>query len=172
MQQLIIPNEAKAMARGISKHVTDDKVNIYIEESENIDIKRALGDAMFLDVKSNPDTEANAILLSGGEYLDRHGETRYFNGLKKALSYYVYARLMKNGDYNVDRFGTNTKNSEYSNNAVYKEKVTAYNDAFSVADTYLKECVMYLKENPDKYPLYRGMGKIKSNRTKFKVIGE
>ena len=98
MQQLIIPNEAKAMARGISKHVTDDKVNIYIEESENIDIKRALGDAMFLDVKANPDTEANAIRCSGGEYLDRHGETRYFNQTQQAIHYNINARLNKNDD--------------------------------------------------------------------------
>ena len=79
---------------------------------------------------------------------------------------------MKNVDYNVDRFGTSMKQGEYSSNAAYKEKVTAYNDAFAVGDVYLKECVIYLKENKDKYPLYNGMGKITSNRTRYKIVGE
>jgi hypothetical protein len=45
-----------------------------------------------------------------------------------------------------------------------------YSDACSIADRYLKECVLYLKECG--MPLYNGEGKLKSNRTVFRVIGE
>lgn len=45
-----------------------------------------------------------------------------------------------------------------------------YNDACNIADRYLKECVLYLKEC--NMPLYNGGGKLKSNRTVFRVIGE
>ena len=172
MQHIITPSDVKSMARGVSAHVADSKIQIYIEESENIDAKRALGDALFIDMINCDETDKYAELLSGGEYETSRGEKRYFYGLKKALCYYAYARLMKNGDYNGDRYGTSVKQGEYSSNAAYKEKVTAYNDAFAVGDVYLTECVMYLKENADKYPLYKGMGKIKSNRTTFKIIGE
>ena len=126
----------------------------------------------FIDILNFEYANKYAERLSGGDYETSRVANRYFYGLKKALCYYAYARLMKNGDYNVDRFGTSMKQGEYSSNAAYKEKVTAYNDAFAVGDVYLKECVIYLKENKDKYPLYNGMGKITSNRIRYKMVGE
>ena len=48
----------------------------------------------------------------------------------------------------------------------------AYDDAFSIADRYLKECVMFLNVKKEEYPLYKGEGKIKANRTVYRVIGE
>ena len=38
------------------------------------------------------------------------------------------------------------KEDEYSSRPDIKEKVMAYNDAFSIADRYLKECVRFLEE--------------------------
>lgn len=126
--------------------------------------------SLFLDVISDP--EKYSDLLDGCEYETRNGNKRVFLGLKKSICYYSYARLMKNGDYNVNRFGTSNKDSEYSSNTDYKEKVIAYNDAFDVADRYLKECVLYLNENKDRYPLYRGKGGLRSNRTIYRVLGD
>ena len=48
----------------------------------------------------------------------------------------------------------------------------AYDDAFSIADRYLKECVRFLQDKKDDYPLYRGNGKIKANRTVYRVLGD
>jgi hypothetical protein len=169
-QPLITTNDVKTNSRDVSQYVSDDKIQIYIEESENIDIKSALGDALFLDVKEHPENYSD--LLNGAVYDTRRGERKSFTGLKKALCYYSFARLMKNGDFNVNRFGTVNKTSEYSSNAEYKEKVTAYNDAFDVANRYLKECVVYLNEKKDLYPLYKGKGGIKANRTVFRILGE
>lgn len=53
-----------------------------------------------------------------------------------------------------------------------KEKVIAYNDAFNIADRYLKECVQYLNDRNKDFPLYKGRGKLKANRTVFRIIGE
>lgn len=169
-QYLITPDEVKKNARSIARLVSNDKIQVYIEESENIDIKNALGDSLYLDVVEKQ--ENYDILLNGGEYKTKRGERKVFVGLKKALSYFTHARLMKNGDYNVDRYGMTNKNSEYSSHTEYKEKVTAYNDAFDVAERYLKECVVYLNENKDSFPLYKGNGGIRANRTVFRVLGE
>ncbi|MCP4141254.1 MAG: hypothetical protein GY755_13385 [Chloroflexi bacterium] len=147
----------------------EKKILVYVRESEDIDIKSALGDGLFLDLKTSPSNYFD--LLNGGEY-DYCGSKRTFVGIKKALAYYSFARIMKNGDYNVTRFGTTVKDSEYSSSAAYKEKVSAYNDAFSIADSYLKECVRYLNDNKDKFPLYKGKGGLKANRTVYKIIGE
>lgn len=169
-QYLIIPKDVSVLSRDMSNHIDEDRINTYIRESEDIDIKSALGGALFLDLKEHP--EKYELLLNGGTYTDRCGEIHSFSGLKRALAYYTYARLVKNADGNLTRFGFVEKGNEYSNNAEFKKQLMAYNDAFSIADAYLKECVMFLTENKKDYPLYKGNGGIKAKRTTYRIIGE
>lgn len=169
-QYLITTEEVSKLSRDMSIHLDNSKIETYIRESESIDIKSALGDALFLDVKAFP--EKYDILLNGGEYDSECGIKRSFAGLKSTLAYYTYARIVKNGDGNVTRFGFVNKDSEYSSRPDIKEKVMAYNDTFSIADRYLKECVLYLNECKSEFPLYNGGGKLKANRTVFRIIGE
>lgn len=91
-------------------------------------MKLALGDALLLDVKEHQENYDE--LLNGGSYDAGYGEKRSFVGLKTALAYYTYARIVKNGDGNVTRFGFMNKNNEYSSRSDFKEKLMAYNDAF------------------------------------------
>lgn len=171
MQQYLITTlEVADLSRGMSVHVDEDKIETYIRESESIDIKSALGDAFYLDVREHP--EKYALLLDGGTYEDKCGEKKIFMGIKTALAYYTYARIVKNGDFNVTRYGLMQKEDEYSSRPDIKEKVMAYNDAFSIADRYLKECVMFLDDRKEEYPLYKGNGKIKANRTVFRILGD
>lgn len=171
MQQYLITTlDVSSLSRGMSVHVDEDKIETYIRESESIDIKSALGDALFIDVKEYP--EKYELLLDGGTYEDKCGEKKIFMGIKTALAYYTYARIVKNGDFNVTRYGLMQKEDEYSSRPDIKEKVMAYNDAFSIADRYLKECVWFLEEKKDDYPLYKGNGKIKANRTVFRILGD
>ena len=158
------------MSRGMSVHLDPDKIETYIRESESIDIKSALGDELYLDVKEH--SEKYELLLDGGTYEDNRGEKKMFMGIKTALAYYTYARIVKNGDGNVTRYGFVQKEDEYSSRPDIKEKVMAYNDAFSIADRYLKECVLFLNEKNDEYPLYKGLGMMKVNRIKSKLIGD
>lgn len=171
MQQYLITTlEVADLSRSMSVHVDEDKIETYIRESESIDIKAALGDALYLDVKENP--EKYELLLDGCTYEDKCGEKKIFMGIKTALAYYTYARIVKNGDGNVTRYGFVHKEDEYSSRPDIKEKVMAYNDAFSIADRYLKECVMFLDDRKEEYPLYKGNGKIKANRTVFRILGD
>lgn len=171
MQEYLITTlEVSTLSRSMSVHVDEDKIETYIRESENIDIKSALGDSLFLDVKEHP--EKYVILLEGGTYEDKRGEKKMFMGIKTALAYYTYARIVKNGDGSVTRYGFVQKEDEYSTRPDMKKKVMAYNDAFSIADRYLKECVMFLDDRKEEYPLYKGYGKIKANRTVFRIIGD
>lgn len=170
MVRLIKANEVTDLSRPISGHIDDKKINTYIRESEDIDLKSSLGDELLMDIRLNP--EKYNDLLNGGEYKDKCGYKHTFSGLKTALAYYTYARIVKNNDINVTRFGVTFKEDDYSNKVSVKERVLAYNDAFSVADKYLHECVLFLSANKEKYPLYRGIGKVKSNRIKYRTIGE
>ena len=169
-QYLITAEEVSKLSRDMSIHLDDSKIETYIRESENIDIKSALGDALFLEVKEHPeklDTETipNLYTFDAKKLKERHIST-------KELAYYTYARIVKNGDGNVTRFGFVNKESEYSSRPDIKEKVMAYNDTFSIADRYLKECVQYLNDCKNDFPLYNGGGKLKANRTVYRIIGE
>ena len=85
-QYLITTDEVSALSRGMSVHLDPDKIETYIRESENIYIKSALGDELFLDVKTNPDKYA--LLLDGGTYETKCKEKKLFTGLRIALAYY------------------------------------------------------------------------------------
>ena len=167
---LITTDEVSKLARTMSVHIDTEKIETYIRESENIDLKSALGDTLFLDVKDHPDNYSE--LLNGGSYNAKCGGKRSFVGLKTALAYYTYARMVKNGDGNVTRFGFMNKGNEYSSHSDFKEKLMAYNYAFSMADRYLKECVRYLNDNRESFPLYRGNGGLTANRVTCRVLGE
>ena len=110
MQQYLITTlEVSSLSRSMSVHIDEDKIETYIRESESIDIKSALGDALYLDVKDNPDKYK--LLLEGGIYEGKDGK-QLLTGLKTALAYYTYARIVKNGDGNVTRYGFVQKESE------------------------------------------------------------
>lgn len=81
------------MARTMSIHIDTEKIEAYIRESENIDLKSALGDALFLDVKEHPENYSE--LLNGSSYTIECGGKRSFVGLKTTLAYYTYARIVK-----------------------------------------------------------------------------
>lgn len=171
MQQLLITtSEVMTLARDMSNHVDKSKIEVYLRESENIDIKNALGDSLFLDLKEHPDKYKT--LLEGGVYETEYGDKKVLTGLKSALAYYTFARLVKNGDGNVTRFGFVNKESDYSSHSEFREKLMAYNDAFDVANKYLKECVIYLNCNKNLFPLYKGNGGIMANKTVYRVLGE
>ena len=170
MTHLIKTNEVSELSRPISGHIQDERISTYIRESEDIDLKASLGDELLMDIRNNP--EEYTDLLNGGTYKDKCGCKHTFSGLKTTLAYYSYARIVKNNDINVTRFGVTYKEDDYSNKVSVKERVLAYNDAFSIADNYLHECVLYLSENKERYPLYKGIGRVKANRIKFRTIGE
>lgn len=85
MQQYLITTlEVSSLSRSMSVHIDEDKIETYIRESESIDIKSALGDEFYLDVKEHP--EKYELLLDGGVYEGKDGK-RLLTGLKTALAY-------------------------------------------------------------------------------------
>ena len=109
--------------------------------------------------------------IGGGEYTDECRNRRHFVGLRRALAYYVWARLVKTSVNHLTRFGFVQKRDEYSQATEYRERQTAYNDAFAIADGYMKECLAYIQAKPEIFADYTLKGKVKANRTKFKILG-
>lgn len=186
-----IENIKNGSFRFISDKIDNKRIEVYIEESEELDIKPKIGDALFTDIiefinqvpvfartfsaefgggDNYPDYN---ILLNGGIYEALYcgvKTKRSFKGLIYALNYYVWARIVKNNNYTVTRFGVVNKNETYSDNAVLKERLVLEKDALSIADIYMNGCIQYLKGNASTFTLFE-RGKQK-NRLNFRVIGE
>lgn len=163
---LIDYNEVFELTRKMSVHIDKDKIDSFIREAENMDLKPVIGDALLYAVKK--DSERYAPLLMGGLYETPQGELKSFEGLKSALAYFTFARFVRNGDGNVTRSGFMVKDNEHSARASETEKERAYNDAKSIAERYLSECMEFVKQNEECAKCCKPVRKA----SKFKILGE
>ena len=167
MQQLITQNDISVFARPCN--CEEDLAKRCINEAQMLDIKNALGDNLYLRLfKIDPDID---FLLSGGEYKDVCGNIRVFAGLKTALCYYAYARIVRAGSGRQTRYGYVEKSGDYSQNADIKMRMQAYNEAFAIADGFMSEVLIYLHNNKTKYPEFKNRG-LRNNRLNIKKIGK
>lgn len=170
---LITPEDVHALARNSSAQLDPRDVSTYIEEAEQLDIKPTIGTALYLRLLDDTgDKEANRKLLYGGTYQTCCGEVSMFSGIRKALAYYVYGRIVKNGGRTATRFGYVEKQGDFSSRVEYKERLDAANDATLVADSYMKETLNYIEQS-GVYSEYKSCGRgMKNRRVTIKVIGE
>ena len=122
----------------------DALVDRCIEEAQNLDIIPAIGADWWLRVINNNDDAVAQLLWEGGVYRDTCGDAHIFAGLRKALLYYAYGRIVRNSVGMATRFGFQIKTDQYSDEAEQSQKTQAYNEAFATADTYKAQCLAYL----------------------------
>lgn len=169
---LITPDDVQLLSRN-SSCLNPKDVNTYIEEAEQLDLKPAMGTALYMRLLNNTgNAQENRVLLYGGEYTTPCGDIAMFAGVRKALAYYVYGRIVKNGGRTATRYGYVEKQGDYSNQVDYRERLNMANDATLVADSYMKETLNYI-ESSGLYPEYKSChGGMKNRRVTIKVIGE
>lgn len=144
----------------------DALVDRCIEEAQNLDIIPAIGADWWLRVINNNDDAVAQLLWEGGVYRDTCGDAHIFAGLRKALLYYAYGRIVRNSVGMATRFGFQIKTDQYSDEAEQSQKTQAYNEAFATADTYKAQCLAYL--NTSETCCKR---KMVNNRLQVKKIG-
>lgn len=155
---LITPMEVSMLARPC--YADEQKVMRYISEAEQNNVKTILGDDLFLRLKAGEEK----LLLNGGTY-ERNGKRYQLNGVKKALAYYTYSRLIESSSVDITRQGAVNRRSEFADEASRDEKLSASRETYAIADRYMDECLLYIN------------GKCSDNttnsrRTKIKVIGK
>lgn len=139
MDLIIQPEEVGILARPISQHIDREQLLAYITEVEQLQIRSALGGVLFSNIKQSPN--AFAIILNGG--IDEVGEVS--GGIRKAMAYYVYARIIREGGTIATRFGAVEKNDEYATRLEQERKNTIHRECVNIADTYMAEVVRYAK---------------------------
>ena len=144
----------------------DALVDRCIEEAQNLDIIPAIGADWWLRVLDRNDDAVATLLWEGGIYRDTCGNAHIFAGLRKALLYYAYGRIIRNSVGVATRFGFQVKTDQYSDEAEQSQKTQTYNEAFSIADNYKAQCLAYL--NTSETCCKR---KLVNNRISIKKIG-
>lgn len=159
----ITPMEVSMHSRPV--HADETKVLRYIQEAELNNVKPAMGDDAYMDAKTS---DRYPLLLDGGTY-DHQGRRYRFAGLKTALAYYTYSRLIESSSVDVTRQGVINRRSEYSDSADSSVIVSVSRETYAIADRYMEECLQYIRsiDGGD-----CGNNDVNSNRTKFKIIGD
>lgn len=164
-----------------------NKVEGAIMEVMEMDVKSALGDALYIDLlESAPegtfDTtfdgtftgeyEKYETLMQGGKYTTKCGNVKLFKGLKSAIAYYAYARLIELGVFELTRAGAVVKTGENSQRASSSQIAITTNRIYSTAGHYLRDCQAYLAHNREQFPLFtKGVG-LRANRTRTIILGD
>lgn len=163
----IMPSEISTLAREV--YIDDSKAERFIEEAEELDVRPALGDKMTDYAKRNMLTLPE--LMNGTTYT-YNGATYTFAGLKKAVAYYAYARLIVGGDIEVTRSGLRSRDSEYSHQATMEERQQVSRECSAIADLHMNQLLEYIKRTDSLAANLERPKRADTQRTKCKIIGD
>lgn len=171
---LITPEEIGSLAR--PTYAEDEIVIRLIEESQREDLKPRIGDALYMALiayePSAGEEPRLSLLLDGGRWSGKDGAARYLTGLKTALAYFVYARIVRDGNIQSTRYGAVIKSDDNSRESEMTERQRHYRQSFASADALLLEVLSFLSANADMFPEYASGRPFKSNRTRFNIVGD
>lgn len=154
IKTLITPAEISTLARPC--YADEEKALAYIVEAEQNNIKPAIGDDLFIQLKEGGQT----FLLEGGIY-ERDGKRYELNGIKRALAYFVISRLYESSTTELTRQGVVNRRSEYSDNADERDIISVSRETYAIANRYMEEIERYLGTDV----------KNTSQRVQFDLIG-
>jgi hypothetical protein len=157
---LLTVEQFKQLARPTSTHLDEDDVEKFIRECEDAFILPAIGWANFkASIGLCPwdntfdDSFVPDLFLDGGEWdtkeRDEDGnefkKLRYCNGVRKAVAYFTYAKLLRADGTIISRAGWMRHRDEYSDHVQDITNNKQYNDIMGLAEGYLSDCLYYLK---------------------------
>ena len=173
-RHILTAGELKGYVRPISRHVDDEELETFIRECEDTVIIPAIGLKRFKELcgEENQSGDENRILLCGGEYKNRKGELKQCVGLKAALSYFTYAKMIMSDGTILTRTGLMQHNDSYAERSDDKNRVRRYNDVMNVAEEYLSTCLAYLASLNKVCCGNAEAGRVKGTRVRIHAIGD
>lgn len=169
---MIITVEDIRKVRPIAYNIDEERVNVFIREAAELDVIPEIGADIYerfnqlgnivVDAeRANLQTEEGADIyalsegdlsteehkfLFGGYYTDDCGKGRYFSGLKMALAYFAYARLVRNAQINVTPYGVVRKLGEESEPTSQTTIASVSADAYNIGKALLAEALRYWRK--------------------------
>lgn len=156
MNHIIEIEDLKMLGRPLNKMTSEHKLYALIAETEMLQIKPIIGDSLYLTLvenanNENPQDKRIKLLLEGGIYNPSEysgtscSDKRYFEGLKKAVAYFVYAQYVMTGEFESTRYGITLKDGDYSSHISDKQRSNYYNNLVDIGKGYLKDCIAFCK---------------------------
>lgn len=155
--QLIDIDTFRSLARPTSAHLDEEEVNAYIRECEDKYIVQPLGWPYFraaiglipweevCDASFEADT-----FLDGGQWTETSEDGKqiphYCNGLKRALAYFVYARMVRADGAILSRSGNMRHNDQYADHHSDPSR-NIYEDVMAMGEAYLAEAILYFNDH-------------------------
>ena len=133
--------------RDIAANLKDMRLAPYIKECEDAYIMPALGADLYERLDNH--TETDEILLDGGYYDKPDGSRAKCHGIRRAVAYFAYARVLRNNAVSVTAFGVVTKTSNYSQPTEAAQAQSAAAEAVKMGELYLHSCIEYLHRDDD-----------------------
>lgn len=137
-------SQYKALSANIN---APKKLDAFILEAQQFDLKKLLGDELYLDfikdASTMPAFQKYSDLWSGSEFV-YHTHTIRHEGLKPALIYLSYARYVLNSNVESTAFGTVNKITPESQHVDEKTISRLYNQAYAGAMDYWTDTKKYL----------------------------
>ena len=166
MTALITSTEISSLARPC--YCDAVKAAAYIMEAQANDLRLAVGDALYswLGDETHRATPEGVLLLNGGTFTD-DGCDYVFGGLKKALAYYVFARITMGGNMEVTRIGSINRESGNSSRSDWQERNQTARDCRAIALNEVCLALAYARTTEALSPLVVG----KRADFKVKIIG-
>ena len=132
--------------RDISRNIGRDRIEPYILEVEHAYIVPAIGAELYERIDAGD--EEDSTLIYGG-YYSAGSIRKMCYGLKKAIAYYAYERILRNNPINVTAFGVTQKTGNFSQPTSQDVSSPAIDEARKMADLYLQSCVDYINRNQE-----------------------
>ena len=140
----------------------DGRIDPYIRLSQTNELRNILGDSLYLAMINDYDDVLDVFseqrftdLWFGTDWLYQSASRRLY-GLKPAIIYYAYSRMLKNQQLNVTRYGVkHIVDEAYSTDEEIAQVRTKVTDANSAGLVYQNDAIFYLQEESgNQYPEY------------------
>lgn len=179
---LITFEQFRELARPTSTHLDEGDVLSFVRECEDERIIPAIGWGNFKSSlglrewdRTFDDSFTPDLWLDGGEWsheeIDEDGKkfekSYYCCGVRKALAYFVYAKMLRADGTIISRAGTMRHRDDYSDH-IDEPQLRQYNDAMNMAERYLSECLFYLQVHKKS----RQISPQRGSRAKIHAIGD
>lgn len=177
---LIDAEQFRELARPVSFHLDEEEIDAFIAECEDVYIIPAIGYGNFAKAaQGEPFTGifdgmfSPSTWLDGGEYdaTDKCGcsvtEKAWCAGLRKALAYFVYARMGRADGSILARSGYMRHEDSYAEHVPTEQK--QYDDVMNVAERYLASCMKYAQMHTSEC---KGVRPVRGTRATIKAIGD
>lgn len=155
MQVLLINKNDFKEYKQLSKGVDIERIEHYITEAQDIDIRKLICDKFYFDIIKNWQLPSYQKLIHGETYTDEDDIEREYKGLKPVLVYYAYSRYCMRGSVVDTAFGMVQKTSENSQPISGTEKRDMRDTSIQTALQYWIDVQKYLKEKEETFPKWK-----------------